>query len=302
MKLLDKPIKFFGAYVVNVSCSLGWGGETSSCTLTLVEDVKKKVLFNPPKLGTPCLFSVGSFKFGGVFQSYTEKESVSGGKQYDVMLESPARILDGVIVVLNGFQGTVYTEDFYLPYEKPVLLYGQNGPTNLFNVFAKKENSVTGGIFGGSGADDTGYLVNSIINDIYETVTSPVTVPPGIPGYYGGKIYYSDSQYVIDLDGLFEPVSRILGYRINSNFISLNSLISEICEQAGYDYIITIDGDKVKNGVITGEAKIVVKTLQRTSQPTPGMIKNIINDYKQVSKSKSNLISYELGKEFSIFR
>lgn len=304
--MIKKPLTFFGAYVVNASCSLGWGGETSTCTITLVEDVKKGVLFKPPVLGTPCLFQInpdkkttGFFKFGGIYQSYTEKESVGGGKQYDVVLESPARILDGVVLVLNRFQGTIYKNDFYLPNEMPVLVYGQNGPTNLFNLYAKKENSVTGGKYGGSGADENGYPVSNIISDIYETVTQGFEVVKGLASYYGGKIYYGDSTYIIDLDDLIEPVRRIFRYRIESDFISLNALINEICEQSGYDYIITVEGDKVKDGVIIGDAKIKVKTLERTSQPSAGAIRQIINDYKTQDPKNNVLISYELGKEYS---
>ena len=59
--------KMFGAYVSNISTSIGWGGQGGSCQLTLVEDPNNGVHIALPQVGTACYFSFHGFYFGGVF-------------------------------------------------------------------------------------------------------------------------------------------------------------------------------------------------------------------------------------------
>ena len=90
--------KMFGAYVSNISSSIGWGGQGGSCQMTLVEDPDNGVVVTLPEVGTACYFRFEKFYFGGIFQRYMYKESTSG-RTYDITLESPAKILDGLQVI-----------------------------------------------------------------------------------------------------------------------------------------------------------------------------------------------------------
>lgn len=72
-----------------------------------------------PDLGTACIFKikekptdvVPKFTFGGVIQKYTYEETVSAGRRYSVLLETPAAFLEGVYVILGSFAGHIYTDD-----------------------------------------------------------------------------------------------------------------------------------------------------------------------------------------------
>ena len=144
----NEPPKMFGVYVKNVSSSIGWGGQGGSCQMTLVEhpeqglEIPKPAFsgvdpLNSPAVGTAVGFQYGSFSFGGILQRYTYKES-TGGFTYDVVLESPAKLLDGIQVILDEFQGTIFSPaNAFYPY------FGSTEPdqfdyefvTNVWNVF-----------------------------------------------------------------------------------------------------------------------------------------------------------------------
>ena len=139
--MITSPVKFLGAYVVGANSSIAWGGDSSTCSLTLVEDPDNGVIFKPPQAGTACKFSFGKFNFGGIFQRYTYKEDVGSGRTYDVVIESPSKVLDGVFVILNTFQGTIYNDlNLDTPYINETISYGGKYPTNIINIFAHKEN------------------------------------------------------------------------------------------------------------------------------------------------------------------
>jgi hypothetical protein len=116
----DKPIEFLGCYAVDVQLSASFKGNNSTCNMTLVEDEDKdnpkKFIFTntikgytAPDLGTACIFKIKDFPlFAGPIQRYKYEESVSGGRKYSVDLESPASMLDGVYVVLGGWDGTIW--------------------------------------------------------------------------------------------------------------------------------------------------------------------------------------------------
>ena len=100
--------KMFGAYVENISASIGWNGQGGSCQMTLVEDPDNGVEIDLPAVGTACYFKFHDFYYGGVFQRWTFKESTSGRK-YDVILESPGgKVLNGVNVIRSNFEGTEF--------------------------------------------------------------------------------------------------------------------------------------------------------------------------------------------------
>ena len=144
---LEKPTespKMFGAKVVSCSSSIGWGGQGGSCNLTLVEDPRDDSLLELPEIGTACFFKYYGFYFGGIFQRWSYKEG-SSGKLYDVVLESPSKLLDGIQVVLDEFQGTVSCSLPHLHNFHPDMKSSKGGLTQVgYQYFAPK---IRGNIF-----------------------------------------------------------------------------------------------------------------------------------------------------------
>ena len=169
---VQSPITMFGAYVSNLSVSLGWGGQGGSMQLTLVEDPKNGVtipkrggkVFNggerdgiiAPPTGTACYFKYGGFYFGGIFQRWTYKRDAVGGATYDVILESPSKFMDGVQLIIENFNGATdyfassYNDNFFstnavnvaagLPASHVVYGESSNELHNVYNLFGFFEN------------------------------------------------------------------------------------------------------------------------------------------------------------------
>lgn len=71
-----------------------------------LDDIQRAWLIkNSPSTGTACYFKYENLYFGGIFQRWTFSESVSGGRTYDIVLESPAKLLEGVQVIIENFNG-----------------------------------------------------------------------------------------------------------------------------------------------------------------------------------------------------
>lgn len=179
-------VKMFGAYVANLSTSIGWGGQGGTMQLRLVEDPPNGVVISrgrpsgtpqrdsqfrlfdkgggifgwmdgtnddgtinevtgeifggvenigdilleqnadamppddgwaslgtigSPRVGDPVYFKYGGFYFGGLFQRHSYSESVGGGRTYDIVLESPSSIMDGVQLIVGSWDGS---SDYFL--------------------------------------------------------------------------------------------------------------------------------------------------------------------------------------------
>ena len=174
----EKPMRVFNGLVQKFSCNMGWGGDAGNLQLTLIEDPDAvdedgepdPALLTFPAVGTACYFLYHGFYFGGVFQRWTYSEG-SSGRSYDVVITTPSSLLDGVMLVLDGFQGTAYTGNLPLKYLFPGTLeynvtYGtmekksekyqdRKGimyestnpyPTNVFNIFGHLENYKLGAV------------------------------------------------------------------------------------------------------------------------------------------------------------
>lgn len=313
--MITSPIKFLGAYVINASCSLGWGGETSTCSLTLVEDPANGITFLPanPKnkirTGAPCLFKIGDkFEFGGILQRWTYSENVGEGRKYEVVLESPSKVLDGVYIILDKFQGTIYKSDDInvvstQSTSSGIMTYGGTYPTNILNVFGSKENTQASGIFGGSKVDGFGYPVSGIVEDISNTINNSFSLPTekGIDKFkFGGKIAYGDGEYDLDLSELDKIIPDIKDWKISGDFMTVNQLIKDITDVALADFVYTITGTAdSKTNIITKNAKIKVLVVSRKEPPTPNAISSLITEIKNKPDTEKNLISYNTGKELS---
>lgn len=290
--MITEPLKFLGALVSRVDVGMGWGGEPGYCNVDLVEDPDNGYFFDPPPLGTACIFNFGKLSFGGILKRYNYQESSSSGKTYSVVLESPNSLLTGVAVILRDFQGTIYTDDSNLTelWKKPVMTYGGSYPTNIINLCADKENYEFGGIFGGSDTNSMGYPVINFVSDISSAISK---------GNFAGKIQFSNTSYDLDLSDLSIAISRIPQYRISSNYSDLITIIGDICQTANYDFTFTITGNADDNGIVVSDSKIKIKLLSKEEAPNKNIIQQVIEDFRNKPDRAKDLVSFTRGKEYA---
>ena len=144
-----------GAAVIDFAASAGWNSETSNAQVSLVEDPKTAgaTHFDPADLGTAYMFTLGDLEFGGLLQQWTENKSVSRGRTFSVVLNSPTAALEGSQVIMNSYQGVI-----------PV--------HNVFNPFGARENFAYGGIFGGAFTNSAGYPWGVLLQDIQNLINN----------------------------------------------------------------------------------------------------------------------------------
>mgnify|MGYP003145848623 FL=1 len=272
---LEKPLELFNAYVTNISASASYGADGSSCQMTLVGGVDPttgKSLdgfdkdWEPdfPELGTAVGIKWGEFTFGGIFQRYTHKKS-TGGYTWDIVIESPAKVLDGIQVILEGFQGTSFTGASnadplrpFNPQREPVFTNQMN---NIWNPFAIRENyqfggggregvnPYTGGVFGGSNVNSAGFPALDALRIVQQISTGagdpseaiwPLPVESWAHGEFGGKATFGESEYLVDLNSIIDIPDYPQYFRVKGPVQSLNALIQETVDVVVHDYIVSV--------------------------------------------------------------
>lgn len=287
----------FGVYVESFTSSVGYGAESSAMQMTLVEDPEDNITIKHsldsgatfidgfPEVGTVCQFAFEGFEFVGIFQRYNYSES-TGGRKYDVTFESPSKILDGVQVILSGFEGTAFTGNYpFFPSEDINFTSQLN---NVYNPFGVKENYSWGGGFGYSdynsagfpvtdNPDLTGLAAKGLLTMIEEISQSKYTYdnPNGASidtsvnsddeELIGGPICYGDSKFVIDFGSLKGLTPDF--FRLQGPTKSINAILQECCELIVHDYVTIID--PVYTQVQTGSA--VPPIILGRLNPSPGV-------------------------------
>ena len=314
-QIAPSPPEIFGLKVSNITSAIGWGAQGGTCSLTLVDegepasygasvDESSPTGFTagfrrqpPPRTGTgtptvqgfppagtACGFNFRAFSFGGVIQRWTYKESLSG-RLYDLILESPANLLDGTQVIVGEFEAgyNVYGGKNILKYEVK----------NVWNAFALFENYEFGGFvggargtFGGSQSNDGGMPVDKLFLALKTFGSNGTIQPDGTviaendPNWnapiFGGKLRFGESEYTIGFSELEAIVlARAPYYRFKGPIANLNSIISDLCETVQVDYFIQLVAPN--NGVIENphlEVRIVDK-----SQVSSGVVKQYVNSF-----------------------
>jgi len=267
---IPSPPEIFGLKVTSISASMGWGGQGGSCQLSLVDEGTAPTL---PSNGTACGFIFGQFEFGGHLQRWTRKESLSG-RFYDVTLESPSKLLDGVQVILSDFE-TGYNEDG----SKNVLT---NQVRNVWNVFAEWENWDFGGNFGNSGNNSAGMPVANLF-------TKLTLFGNGVANF-GTKIKFGQSEYTIDFSDLFAIVlSKAPHYRVKGPVQSLNGILSDLAEVAQVDYFVQCRASNL-GAIANPELKVRIADRSIVSS-------GVIDGYIASVKSTGVVVSADSGQE-----
>ena len=261
----------FGAYVESFTSSVGYGAESSTMQMTLVEDPDNGITIKHsldsgatfidgfPEVGTVCQFAFEGFEFVGIFQRYSYSQSISG-RNYDVTFESPSKILEGVQVILSGFEGTAFTGNYPFYPSEDVNFTSQLN--NIYNPFGVKENYAWGGTFGFSDYNSVGFPVPddpnrsglagkgllTMIEEISQSkhtydnpagASTDTSVNANGEELIGGPICYGDSKFVIDFGNLKTLVPDF--FRLKGPVKSINSIVNDCCELIVHDYVTIID-------------------------------------------------------------
>lgn len=234
-------IKFLGCDVVGFSGKLGFNGSESSVSIELVAAGKETVCetnCTPPNLDCPpessdepntyigsighvYTFNIGSFCFRGIL-SYHQYVESSSGYRYRVTLTDGRQILSNVAVLMQDSYSAV-----------PDQMY-----PNLINILYNLESSVGDDNcgsgdkcrdFGQSGKSSKGILLKRVLEGIDG---KPCQLP------------ISKAFLNINLCELIKVVPD--EYRISQTESNVLELVTLACEEAGYDFYVTIVGYDIK--------------------------------------------------------
>jgi len=265
-------MRFFGAYLQNLSCSVSWGANGGSLQMTIVEDLENGIRAEIPEVGSGQYVQIGSFYFGGILQRWSYKESTSG-KTYDVILESPAKFLDGIQVILSDFNGVWFSaSDPFAPAFGPQFT---NQIYNVYNVYAHEENYANGGSFGRSDLNSFGFPAKRAL-ELISQISRGGSV-------YGGPARFGDSYYTLDFSQILNLIDSNL--RIKGPVQSVTSILEECGEASGFDYYPQLQKD----------GTILIRPVLRNEQPDISAVSRYVDE----ARNGGFLISSDIGYEYS---
>lgn len=200
--------RLYGASISSFNCSLGWGSQTSNLTVSLVEDPVTSDNFQPDPVGSPVYFryfnSVGeSFSFGGLLQSYVEKNSLSGKPVFEVSIVDPREVLEGIVLIIDSYNGPT------------------NSVPNVYNIYGFYEAAS----YGSSRVNANGMLWSRLSTG-FNTLQLQSAVT------------FRGAGYIVDLS-LLPALPN--DYRIGGGVsLSLMEVISRVCEDAASDFFVRL--------------------------------------------------------------
>lgn len=260
--------KFLNATVTNINSSLGWNEQVSSLTVQLVEDRANGDRYLDPGEGSYAVFECGNFTFEGIIQLSVRKNDFGGNPTYEVRLVDPRELLSGVQVIISSYMGST------------------QGLPNLLNAYGYWETTLG---FGGSLVNESGMLWDSTvdflnINGVYPDLNISDTnmrvgIKPAIEaltldgGDFGSGIVFKGRAYPIDLGGLPTVLPY---YRIGGVSRTILDMVSELCQDAGYDFTVYMENGTIKFRCVSRLNPPVIGTIAKwIDQQTNVIDKNV---------------------------
>lgn len=256
-----------GFYVQQASSSISWGDTGSTTTLTVVKQEDFNYGYNdfPAVVSHPMRFSYGVFFFGGILSKVTKKKVAGSGMSYELTIVDPKEILQSTQVVIGQYQGAI-----------------PQGVGNIINVFGYLESFG----FGYSGNDDIGMPWTSFVAGLLAICNQPSQTPYGGPMRWGipNNDFPNSVSYSLDLSELPIPDPY---YRIEGNYVvSLFDVISKLCQDAGFDFLVELVGYSIK-----------IRTINRKVAPALGTIGAIVNSPETYAVSNEYGIEMAQGQQ-----
>lgn len=273
---MASQIRFLGSSLRGVSSNLGLARDSSQVTIELVDDLRFGDSFNPPAIGSPVSFSIGSFIFNGITQNYEQTKGQDGNPLYSVILTDPKEVLAGAFVITGGYTGAV------------------TSVPNLYNAYGFFE----AGSFGASKSNSAGMQ--------WTKIKQALTTLCNGSSQYGTYLNLKGYNYSLDLSALPDTPPY---YRLGGNFgIGLLDAIDQVCRDGGADYYITLEaGNVIKVNVISRQTQPPLGTISSFINSRSGDVVNnrvgleLRNDVTSSFVVGDNIHDIFLGDTINLF-
>jgi len=225
-----KAYYYYGAHIENMSVSYQWGGGGGSAQLTVVEDgIKGAVLSGNPGIGDFASVSIGSLTVNGILKRQTYDQT-TGGRRFNIVIEAPTEYLDGIQVITQDFNGKTF----------PSIGAGLAPLSNTYNTYQYR---LSQGGFVGTDINSSGAPAQQVLDDVATLASSSSSQGSS------GKVSYGGYLWQLNLSNIYSICPS--DFRISGPVQSLSSIISDICEVAGYDWWVDMSSTHIIPKVVS---------------------------------------------------
>lgn len=256
-------IIFNGSYLQRLSATFGINSQPTTVEMTLIEGNRPSDIgasgFDRHKVlpGTVTGIKVGSFEFVGMVQSWNKKYGVNGFT-HEVRMVDPRALMTNVQIGIGTFSPNV---------DIP----------NYLNVFRYYDSP--------SEADLTSN--GMAFRKIRDYLTTS-----GVVDVYGQKFELAFSSGFQDSDDVINPTGIPKWYRIDSDSVSLESLVQQTSADLGMDYYAYIPYSQWIPNAPTGN-KILFQHIYRVDATGYNSLENFVSGILD----SGTCVSYSLGQE-----
>lgn len=246
--LNGQPAKFLGAYVKNISTSLGLSTNPSSCTITVVEDPLTNAFFEEPIVGSYHTIEVGpTWKFSGIIKRYEKDIRNIGGRQINITMYDVRDIMRSIPVILS-------------PGYEAVTMKVRNTQCSCIDIFSAFY--VEGGVINLSGWTQAGMQFKRIINALHgdNILFGSTHVPIGqqIANAFG-------ERYRFNFTALLDRVDP--EYRINTNLVPISNIVEDLSSRHSFDWFV--NSERASDGVIDVSISLIDRSRDQTTINLP---------------------------------
>jgi hypothetical protein len=228
--------KFLGAYVKNVSSSLGLSTSPSTVSITVVEDVGSEFQF--PTVGSYHTINLGTaWSFSGILTRYEIDIANISGRTIRISLSDPREIMKSVPMILAPGSEAIVNRINSGTGCSVLDIYGAYGQ-GLINLSGWNQSGMPFERIL-SALDGDNILFGTAIIPIFQQIVS----------FFG-------ERYIFDLSEVAERVNP--QHRINTNLVPLSNLIEDLSQRHSFDWYI--NSEILTDGII----KVTVKIIDRS--------------------------------------
>lgn len=269
VNLGGNPVKFSGAYIRSITANHGWNTNSSTISLTLIEDTDFGVTFVEPAVGTYIEVDLnGNWSSGGIIQRYERAVRDISGRGITVQLVDARQMMGATTVIIAPGYAAVGIRmrdtgcsilDVFGAYGATINISGWNQSGMPYSSFALALNG--GGIASGQ---------------------TDITIEQQVIKYFG-------DSYRINISEISNYVSP--SYRINTNLVSLANIIEDLAKKHSFDWYV--ESAIADDGIID----VTLKTIDRSTDNIDVSLSQFLAS--NTNKVKSATSGIELRSEVS---